>query len=289
MSHDLSSPIAKLLDAINNNHLTGEDIERRLIICIEEEYAKGDKADIQLIDTCENLLSSLRKDAVQFVSHKANYHHALDEAAAAKKPGQECFKRRVMRLFAIGALAIVVLMGVSRPWKWITAQSINNQQQYAVQGHEVDTSIIKKCIAEKEGRYGRKTYHVWEEVVNDLGFEPVVPTSFLPDWKVDEYIVLYTPDAINVSVAYIAKTDEQKVLRYEIKLFLDVSNAYSTFEQDRSGDLKTIGSTAVYISENIEYPSFCWYNGNQVAVLTGNIAYNEGIDIIAKLIGGDES
>ncbi len=288
MSHDQSSPIAKLLDAINNNHLTGEDIERRLITCIEEEYAKGNKADIQLIDTCENLLSSLRKDAVQFESHKANYHHALDEAAAAKKPGQECFKRRVMRLFAIGALAIVVLMGVSRPWKWITAQSINNQQQYAVQGHEVDTSIIKKCIAEKEGRYGRKTYHVWEEVVNDLGFEPAVPTSFLPDWTVDEYIVLYMPDAVYISTAYIAKADEQKALCYEITLFLDADNAYTTFEQNRSGEVRLISNTNVYISENMEYLNFYWCKGNQVAVLTGDISYNDGIGIITKLIGGNE-
>ncbi len=288
MSHDQSSPIAKLLDAINNNHLTGEDIERRLITCIEEEYAKGNKADIQLIDTCENLLSSLRKDAVQFESHKANYHHALDEAAAAKKPGQECFRRRVMRLFAIGVLAIVVLMGVSRPWKWITAQSTNKQQQYAVQGHEVDVSIIKKCIAEKEGRYGRKTYHVWEEVVNDLGFEPVVPTSFLPAWTVNEYVVLYTPDAINVSAAYFAKADVQKALCYEITLFLDVGNAYTTFEQTRDGEVKLISDTSVYISENMEHLSFCWYNGNQVSLLTGNISYNEGIDIITRLIGGNE-
>lgn len=288
MSHDQSSPIAKLLDAINNNHLTGEDIERRLVTCIEEEYAKGNKADIQLIDTCENLLSSLRKDAVQFESHKTSYHHALDEAAAKKRQAQECCRRRILPLSAIGVLAIVLLMGVSRPWKWITTQSINNQQQYAVWGHEVDTSIIKKCIAEKEGGYGRKTYHVWEEVVNDLGFEPVIPSAFLPDWTVDEYIVLYMPDAIYVSVSYITNTNEQKVLCYEITLFLDVGNAYTTFEQNRAGEVRLINDTSVYISENMEYLNFCWYNGNQVTVLSGNILYNEGIDIITKLIGGNE-
>lgn len=180
-------------------------------------------------------------------------------------------------------------MGASLPWKWITVQSTEDQQQFAVQGHEVDVSIIKKCIAEKEGRYDRKVYRTWAEVVDNLGFEPVVPTSFLPNWKVDEYMVLYTPDAIKVSVAYIAKADEKKVLRYEIKLFLDVNNAYFTFEQNRSGNLKTIGSTAVYISKNTEYPIFFWYKGNQVAVLTGNISSDEGIDIITKLIGGNES
>lgn len=288
MSQDQSSPIAKLLDAINSNHLTGKDIERRLITCIEDEYAKGDKANIQLIDTCENLLSSIRKDAVQFESHKANYHHALDEAAAAKRQVQERGRGRFWRLAAIGVLTIVVLMGVSRPWKWITVQSINNQQQYAVQGHEVDTSIIKKCIAARGRGYEQKTYYVWEEVVNELGFEPVVPTSFLYDWTANEYVVQYTPDMINVSAVYSANADKEKVLCYDITLFLDEGSAYTTFEQNRNGEVKLISDVTVYISENMEFLNFCWYNGNQIAVLTGDISYNEGIDIITKLIGGNE-
>lgn len=288
MYHEQSSRIAKLLDAIKNNRLTGDDIERRLITCIEKEYEKGDKADIELIDTCENLLSSLRKDAVRFESHKANYHQALDEAAVAKEQHHECGRRRILRFSAIGILAIVLLMGRARPWKWITVRSINNQQQYAVQGHEVDTSIIKKCIAAKGRGYEQKTYYVWEDVVDELGFEPVVPTSFLYDWTANEYVVQYTPDMINVSAVYSAKADKEKVLCYDITLFLDVGSAYTTFEQNRNGEVELIGNTTVYISENMEFLNLCWYNGNQIAVLTGDISYNEGIDIITKLIGGNE-
>ncbi len=286
MSHDQSSPITKLLDAIRSNHLTGKNIEAKLTATIEEEYAKGDKADIQLIDTCENLLSSLRKDAVRFKSHKAAYHHALDEAAAAKKQAPARCSGRVLRLCAICVLAIVILMGASQPWKWLTVQSTKDQQQFAVQGHEVDASLIKKSIAERERSYEHHAYRTWEEVVDDLGFEPVVPTDFLPDWTVDEYAVLYMPDSITLSVAYIMEDDAQKILAYDLTYFLDISNAYVAYEQSQSGHFKTIHNTNVYISENAMYLNFCWSHGNQVTMLTGDISYDEGVELVGKLIGG---
>ncbi len=60
MSHDDSSTVAKLIDAIKENRLTGEDIERRLIAYIDAEYEKGDQANIRLICACENLLNEIR-------------------------------------------------------------------------------------------------------------------------------------------------------------------------------------------------------------------------------------
>lgn len=286
MSHEDSSTVAKLIDAINENRLTGEDIERRLIAYIDAEYEKGDQANIRLICACEKLLNEISSNPATFVSHKEVYYQALKKAMAAKnQKNRRMYRYSLPKAVSAAVLTLVLLFGGVVSVQWMEGQSTKDEQQYTIQGYEISLSAIQSCIAEKAG-LERISSTNWEEIVAYLGFEPKMPTTFLPDWAVTEYAVFVTQDTVNLTATYVRNGISQDTLLYDLTFFSTMENAYMMFEQNKSGKHIPMGTVDIYMSENVARSTFSWHNANEVCLLSGNISEKDGIALIDKLMGG---
>ena len=174
-------------------------------------------------------------------------------------------------------------LGGIASFRWMNGRSTIDQQQYAVQGHEVTLAAIQSCIAGNAGM-DRMVTTDWNEVVALLGFEPLLPTEYLTEWTVREYAVLVTRDMVDLSVAYAKHDFSSDNLRYSLTYFSNSENAYLAVEQNEEGYYVSIEDVNVYVTENVDRSIFNWHVGNEVFSISGAITKDEGIALIANLI-----
>ena len=275
----------ELLQAIKEGELSKDEIIKRLNSAIDREYQKKKGADMAFVAACENLLDKLLGgDKTPFVSHTAKYLSEIRHNTVVRTKPKA---RPMVRLAAVvvSILVLVVLSNAAFHWNWFVGSPTADQQQYVIKGHQVDLSLISKCIAEHRPDSTSFSTTNWNEMVDYLGFEPEVfqDTEAIQMVECDAQIM---SSEIHINVVYKEKASEKNIV-FQSVFCTDIDDAYMTFEQE-SGYKREIADIGVlYVSNNHANSAYIWIKDNVVFSILGDID-DSLAEMMIRTIGGDK-
>lgn len=275
----------ELLQAIKEGELSKDEIIKRLNSAIDREYQKKKGADMAFVAACENLLDKLLGgDKTPFVSHTDKY---LSEIRCNTVVRTKPKARPMVRLASVvvSILVLVVLSNAAFHWNWFVGSPTADQQQYVIKGHQVDLSLISKCIAEHSPDSTSFSTTNWNEMVDYLGFEPEVfqDTEAIQMIKCNARVM---SSEIQISVVYKELTTEKSIVFQSI-FCTDINDAYMTYEQE-SGYKREIADIGVlYVSNNHANSAYIWIKDNVVFSILGDID-DSLAEMMIRTIGGNK-
>lgn len=275
----------ELLQAIKEGEISKDEIIKRLNSAIDREYQKKKGADMAFVAACENLLDKLLGgDKTPFVSHTDKY---LSEIRCNTVVRTKPKARPMVRLAAVvvSILVLVVLSNAAFHWNWFVGSPTADQQQYVIKGHQVDLSLISKCIAEHSPDSTSFSTTNWNEMVDYLGFEPEVfqDTEAIQMIKCNARVM---SSEIQISVVYKELTTEKSIVFQSI-FCTDINDAYMTYEQE-SGYKREIADIGVlYVSNNHANSAYIWIKDNVVFSILGDID-DSLAEMMIRTIGGNK-
>lgn len=275
----------ELLQAIKEGELSKDEIIKRLNSAIDREYQKKKGADMAFVAACENLLDKLLGgDKTPFVSHTAKYLSELRRNTVVRtKP-----KARPMVWLAavvVSVLVLVVLSSAAFHWNWFVGSPTADQQQYVIKGHQVDLSLISKCIAEHSPDSTSFSTTNWNEMVDYLGFEPEVfqDTEAIQMVECDAQIM---SSEIHISVFYKEMATEKNIVFQNI-LCTNANDAYMTYEQESGYKREFADIGVLYVSSNHANSAYVWIKDNVIFSILGDID-DSLAEMMIRTIGGDK-
>ena len=275
----------ELLQAIKEGEISKDEIINRLNSAIDREYQKKKGADMAFVAACENLLDKLLGgDKTPFVSHTAKYLSELRRNTVVRTKPKA---RPMVRLASVvvSILVLVVLSSAAFHWNWFVGSPTADQQQYVIKGHQVDLSLISKCIAEHSPDSTSFSTTNWNEMVDYLGFEPEVfqDTEAIQMIKCNARVM---SSEIQISVVYKELTTEKSIVFQSI-FCTDINDAYMTYEQE-SGYKQEIADIGVlYVSNNHANSAYIWIKDNVVFSILGDID-DSLAEMMIRTIGGNK-
>ncbi len=275
----------ELLQAIKEGELSKDEIIKRLNSAIDREYQKKKGADMAFVAACENLLDKLLGgDKTPFVSHTAKYLSEIRRNTVVRTKPKA---RPMVRLASVvvSILVLVVLSSAAFHWNWFVGSPTADQQQYVIKGHQVDLSLISKCIAEHSPDSTSFSTTNWNEMVDYLGFEPEVfqDTEAIQMIKCNARVM---SSEIQISVVYKELTTEKSIVFQSI-FCTDINDAYMTYEQE-SGYKQEIADIGVlYVSNNHANSAYIWIKDNVVFSILGDID-DSLAEMMIRTIGGNK-
>lgn len=275
----------ELLQAIKEGELSKDEIIKRLNSAIDREYQKKKGADMAFVAACENLLDKLLGgDKTPFVSHTAKYLSEIRRNTVVRTKPKA---RPMVRLASVvvSILVLVVLSNAAFHWNWFVGSPTADQQQYVIKGHQVDLSLISKCIAEHSPDSTSFSTTNWDEMVDYLGFEPEVfqDTEAIQMIKCNARVM---SSEIQISVVYKELTTEKSIVFQSI-FCTDINDAYMTYEQE-SGYKREIADIGVlYVSNNHANSAYIWIKDNVVFSILGDID-DSLAEMMIRTIGGNK-
>ena len=289
MSEPRSQAAQRIIDALEEGRLDENEINRRLNAVIEAEYKKGKEADTELIKACENLLESLfTPERTPYADHSERFFSYLKKNTVVREKRRPFAGRKLIRAVALAAAILVFTVigdGILQ-FHWFTASPTDDRQQYAIQGHEIDAALIRRCIAEHSQDSQDFVTENWQEAVDYLGFTPY---NFSQEERisVEKIQVLTSPVAIRVSIWYSQEDNNRFLL--DTMYYQSVENAYLSFEQNKTnGIMEIIGDNNVYITSNMNNTTYVWIKGSAVLSLLSKGPIESPNEIITKINGGIE-
>lgn len=281
--------IDKLRQELLSGKITYDDIVRRLTKAIESEYLK-ESPNIDFIDSCEDFLWEIGTEGKQkFVSVSDRYLGTIEQHVEFTAPEQTKwrpvmgFAKRIALISAAFAILIFFTQGAMH-FEWFTQHSSTDEQQYIIQGHDIDIDIISKSIAE-HNEFDMLQTTDWVEFIDFLGFVPSIVKPEVLDASETQYIAFIEPGVIMLYVQYTNAEIDTEVLM-TIQYFTNMDDAYFVMEQDTKGTEKNIANRSVYVSTNLDNQSFMWLDENAVYWLSGTLEADSGFTIIRELLGG---
>lgn len=275
----------ELLQAIKEGEISKDEIIKRLNSAIDREYQKKKGADMAFVAACENLLDKLLGgDKTPFVSHTDKYLSEIRRNTVVRTKPKA---RPMVRLAAVvvSVLVLVVLSDAAFHWNWFVGSPTADQQQYVIKGHQVDLSLISKCIAEHSPDSTSFSTTNWDEMVDYLGFEPEVfqDTEAIQMIKCNARVM---SSEIQISVVYKELTKEKSIVFQSI-FCTDINDAYMTYEQE-SGYKREIADIGVlYVSNNHANSAYIWIKDNVVFSILGDID-DSLAEMMIRTIGGNK-
>lgn len=275
----------ELLQAIKEGELSKDEIIKRLNSAIDREYQKKKGADMAFVAACENLLDKLLGgDKTPFVSHTDKYLSEIRRNTVVRTKPKA---RPMVRLASVvvSILVLVVLSNAAFHWNWFVGSPTADQQQYVIKGHQVDLSLISKCIAEHSPDSTSFSTTNWNEMVDYLGFEPEVfqDTEAIQMIKCNARVM---SSEIQISVVYKELTTEKSIVFQSI-FCTDINDAYMTYEQE-SGYKREIADIGVlYVSNNHANSAYIWIKDNVVFSILGDID-DSLAEMMIRTIGGNK-
>jgi len=185
----------------------------------------------------------------------------------------------------VSVLVLVVLSDAAFHWNWFVGSPTADQQQYVIKGHQVDLSLISKCIAEHSPDSTSFSTTNWDEMVDYLGFEPEVfqDTEAIQMIKCNARVM---SSEIQISVVYKELTTEKSIVFQSI-FCTDINDAYMTYEQE-SGYKREIADIGVlYVSNNHANSAYIWIKDNVVFSILGDID-DSLAEMMIRTIGGNK-
>lgn len=290
--HDFDpQKVAKLKSAIKEGRLDQVEIERELITFINDETQKGDNANIELLDRCEDMLYFLHTGKeLKLHASKRKLHRAIDKYTAYSNKSHmriTYITKYTFRIMAAFIIIVITICGLDFALnkKWIIGESSKDEQQYIIRSNEIDPQIISQCIAEHT-EYTSYDLTDKGEVEKILGFTPAIPDQLSNKWIAYRYRVFFYPEWINLRIQY--QNDlEDSALLVNVLYFTSYDNAQFAFEQSEGGEVLSIGKNKSYLSDNLGKSMVCVFDGNSLIYLSGEIPTKQLIELANEMIGGN--
>jgi len=279
-----STPVEKILRAIDYGKLPYEETERRLQEIIDHESNQLDHpADAKLLEACYSLLLQLHQHGkVSFESHQASNWEAIQSRLSAQEP-----KHRSWKAVGFAVAAVFALFCMAFPTiRWFHASSTPDEQQYTIQGHEVNTQLISTALA---------TYQCHEEfnlttrseVEAVVGFLPRIPETLDSGERAIRYTVTFFPEELQIIACYANDESSPNRLTYIIDYYRDMGNAYTSIEQSGAGRNITVNQHSVYLGRNGDYAFACWVEDFSVHTLSIDKTMGDVEDVLQQFVGGE--
>lgn len=271
---------------IASGELTYDQMKEKLIEAINKEYEKEGEPDVELINACEELLAELATDGQPLpVSYQEKYGEVIKQNIQVSHHSRN--RGGFAKCLAVSLVVLVLLLGGGQVFlhrEWFEHGSTIDEQQYTIQGFVVDPNLIAKCIAEEKDSSAMYFSEDYNEIRSYLGFD-LPQTVFLQDWIPIQYFVEIQPAYVKCSIMY-TNPQTNETLMVQIGMFIDIDNAYTTFEQNDRGDEITINGKTVYQSRNIDDSTIIWLIENCIWRCYGHIEDEQFIKIVEALLGG---
>lgn len=276
--------IAKIKDAIKTGELTKEMIERRLTAAIDAELHKTDcSADMEFVRACQNLLWELNMHGEPYHSHREQSLAALRVKLSRKDTPH--MKRKKYALGVAMATTFLVIGGflldAMLHRQWLEGAQSPDEQQYVISGQSIDPGLITEGQADNELRSGSFTTTDFEEVVDALGYEPLMPAWLPEGWNIRDYFVVAT--TTSTFMARYTHSQSVYLLRYNSTVYSDAQLAAMAFEQDKTGIELQANERTIYITENIDKTIAVWRDGITCYSLSGPVSGDDLIRIINSI------
>ncbi len=288
MNGEGETAVKQILLAIENGALPPDETQRRLMELIQKEANRTDvPADEKLISACMDLMERLQgREPVEDGARIAALNQRIADAIQKKKRNQERWRTTFRTVGAIAAV-VVLLVGIGVPlrWTWVESWSTPDEQQRVIMGHEITVDMVASAIAENEAKEPI-VISDFSEFEKHLGFDPGIPSTLCNDWIADYGIIRFFSGYIRVVAMYVDSVHSEKSITCTINYFTDVEYAYFSFEQNKEGNKVQLGNIEIYVSDNINRATVCWYNSNMYVWLSGDVTTEELSVLISDLIGG---
>lgn len=271
-----------ILETILNGDLSKEETERRLQAEIDRELSRplDAEVDMELVEKCQELIWALKTNGkIPYPDHLQENKQKLIQKLERSSDGKQ---RAFFRRFVVVAAALVLVLGVSLvSIRWIGAHSSPDGQQYIVQGYEISTDLIKKCIAEHE--YSEQyTTALRSEAEAYMGYEIPLPSELLGRYTCQKYQI----DALPLWVQCICRYScDDYAVSITVYYLTEPNDSVLFFEQDNRGETLSIAGAEVYVSSNVDNTALTWIEDNIVYDMLGQFTVEQGLDIVSEIRG----
>lgn len=292
MNGEGGTAVKQILQAIENGALSPEETQRRLIELIQKEANRTDgPADEKLISACMDLMERFQgREHTEDEARIATLNQRIAAAIQEKKRNRERWRTTFRTVGAIAAV-VVLLVGIGVPlrWTWFKSWSTPDEQQHVIMGNEITVDMVATAIAEHT-LLGAETVLIEDVTQFDkiLGFPLNVPTVLADNWVANQCYINYFPGYIKVSTSYANTSNLNKKVTCVINLYTDIDFAYFSFEQSHEGTLVSEGGYDLYVSDNMERASACWYDNIMYIRVVGDTNRDEIVKLTLSLIGGKD-
>lgn len=279
--------IDAIKEKLESGELTFDTICQRLKAAADAELRKPRaKVDYAYLSACQDLLDSLTYTKPD-VSKQPQYEQELIRRIKKTERKRSQRKRAMSAAFAAMAILVLVVVGDRLFYReWLEGNSTENMQQYEIAGRVVDPGLIETSNADPTTETREVTTQSMEEVIDVLGFTPLMPTWYPKGWEIHSYYAaknekLQWFDEVLVSDAY------KNFVMFKVEKFNDVADAKTFFEQNDRGHMVRCNGWDVYITVNIDEPVAVWLDGNNCYSLHGPLSEEELLKTINSIAKGE--
>lgn len=288
MNGDRRTHVKRILEAIENGTLPPPETERRLCELIEHEVTRTDASpDEEFISACIALWDELHnQDSTDYEECAAQLRRRIDSTLCSLQKRQK--RNRVLtKVVAAVAAIIILIVGISFPirWIWFDSWSTPDEQQYVIMGHDISVEMVETALATHEGVSSVMVDDV-SKLPEILGFDLGILEELGADWTTSYISIRYFPGFIRITVMYRHLIDPERSISCVVNCYTDIEYAYISFEQNREGERIDLSGFEMYVSENNEKASVCWYNNNIFLWLSGDVTPDDAAKLMYELIGG---
>ena len=272
MGGQKKTSIIRILELIEYGSIPQNEAVHRLEALLQSEIERKDKAaDMELVEACEELLWQIGTQGRLKFEDKRKENQAALMRRLERKRRRAVALRVVTRATAVvAAILVLAVLGdgiLNR--EWLSGNSTDDGQQYAIQGQSIDPGLVEEGIATGDDDTADSlTTTDWRAVVAFLGMEPALPAHLPEGWRIGHYHAIRFDDEQILTISYINEADPTATMKFLWDHYFSVEAANLALEQNKDGELMEIGGIRVYGSSNMEKNRFVWIDGMTVCSLT---------------------
>lgn len=269
--------------SILNGHLSYAQMHELLTKEIDRELLKSaEEVDIAYIETCQRLLEKLGQErATEIGSHAEQNYRAIQSRLYRRiRP----LHRGGMAKWVMGVCLILLFTGMNalKSNRRITIEYSPDAEQIILESAVTASDAISKADTDAED-FRELTTTNWDELVEFLGSEPVVP-SFIPEgWVLLDYGCTVFEDYIIISAAY-SNDQYEELLQYTWESGYGTETFRLSIEQDDVGEQHTLANgKKVYVSTNMGSTVAVLQNHASVQWVSGPISPDDILQMFESL------
>ena len=268
--------------ALGEKTLTRELMIVRIREAIANEELKPfSQRDFNLIRKFDRILHEIENGKPfegRANANKAELMRKIDERSG-RKSGLVPLRRVLISV----AVIFVLILGaeVLLPYKWLFGKPSLDDRQYVVQGASIDAGISAQ--GDDVGSDSIKEIQTsdFAEVVKFLGYEPFVPNVVNEGWNLVVYEAKLI-EGVKRFAAIFERTQGEKALQYEERVFDDINIAIVELEQNKTGFHTVINGKTVYFYNNMDVSGCVWLENLTFSNLFGPVSETDLIRIISN-------
>ena len=285
MGGQKKTSIIRILELIEYGSIPQNEAVHRLEALLQSEIKRKDKAaDMELVEACEELLWQIgTQGRLKFEDKRKENQAALMRRLERKRCRTAALRMGTRAAAAFAVILVLAVLGDGiLKWEWLSGNSTEDEQQYAIQGQSIDPGLVEEGVAAGDDNIAGLITTDWESVVAFLGTEPLRPDHLPEGWRVGHYHAIRFDDEQILTISYINEADPTATMKFLWDHYFSVEAANLALEQNNDGELVEIGGIRVYRSANIEKNRFVWIDGMSVCSLTTTCDVGEAEAIVSS-------